>query len=789
MLFKSKISYLKRTKKWLYAPLLKIKYAAYVSYFFIFLVAKKRQDGISLVQTRGFATTIWSGLRWSQKKAKMRIRTTKLDYSHHFSPEDFFPRILFVTPDSASPSHVYRVENHIIALRKIGVTCAWLGLNETDLLEKVTGSIEILYLYRVGITLQEPWFNTAVKNGVRIIYDTDDLTFDRANYIPKFVDGLNFVSEKTRNHLMGEFIDQQLELIKKCDLTVGTTQKIVESFKKLGSESILIPNSVPTYMSEYAVAKAAPKLMDNRRVIGYASGSNTHRKDFAEVTNALLYVLENNPDCIFECIGFLPFNLTTIPKHLIPQIRVLPLVQAENLLATMSNWDVCLAPVELDNPFTESKSSLKYVHAALAGVVTVASPTEPFKNSIKNGETGFLATSHSDWKNYLQVLLENSELRNQMASLAYEDVIQNHTIDANLKHYREMMRLVGSGKHGLFEKLETKPWVALILNDPSLFSGGAKMALNLICAFGSEAKITVTFLNNPSDREVALFFQHYEISNELYKEELNVNEPDLLIATFWKTADYLISKRIDPSKVIYFVQDFEPYFYPVNLEFVQASQTYEYFRDSLVVLGSWNKKMLEQFFGIQPMLFLELPVDMNLYKSRSVKTEFDCLFFTRNNSERRLPDLMRETIQRISLMNPELKIGVFGTFDLGLQFRSNVTVLGEIDSELLPDLYSKSSLGVVASPTNTSRIPFEMVACGLPVIDIKGIFQTDRYPADFPVKYASPTADDVASEILNLLSNPEELSELQLKTYKYRGRLTSEAFFMESIQNFAKSIL
>ena len=37
----------------------------------------------------------------------------------------------------------------------------------------------------------------------------------------------------------------------------------------------------------------------------------------------------------------------------------------------------------------------------------------------------------------------------------------------------------------------------------------------------------------------------------------------------------------------------------------------------------------------------------------------------------------------------------------------------------LADLYRESTIGMVFSTTNPSLVPYEMMACGLPVIDLK----------------------------------------------------------------------
>ena len=53
--------------------------------------------------------------------------------------------------------------------------------------------------------------------------------------------------------------------------------------------------------------------------------------------------------------------------------------------------DINLAPLELDNPFCQAKSEIKFTEAALVGVPTVASPTQAFVYAMRDGEDGLLA--------------------------------------------------------------------------------------------------------------------------------------------------------------------------------------------------------------------------------------------------------------------------------------------------------------------------------------------------------------------------------------------------------------
>jgi hypothetical protein len=95
----------------------------------------------------------------------------------------------------------------------------------------------------------------------------------------------------------------------------------------------------------------------------------------------------------------------------------------QNLPEEIVRFDISLAPLEVGNPFCESKSELKFFEAALAEVCTVASPTGPFQRAIRDGETGFLATSEESWYRALLSLVDDPVRRRQLGRAAFYDAI------------------------------------------------------------------------------------------------------------------------------------------------------------------------------------------------------------------------------------------------------------------------------------------------------------------------------------------------------------------------------
>jgi hypothetical protein len=158
--------------------------------------------------------------------------------------------------------------------------------------------------------------------------------------------------------------------------------------------------------------------------IGYAAGSRTHQRDLALAVPALVQVLSENPSARLVLFRR-AVELEEFPelKRLEDQIEWRELVPVENLPLEYARFDINLAPVEVGNRFCEAKSELKFFEAALVGVPTIASPTQPFVDAIRHGETGFLANSNHEWHESLDRLIRDRELRERTAAKAYRDVL------------------------------------------------------------------------------------------------------------------------------------------------------------------------------------------------------------------------------------------------------------------------------------------------------------------------------------------------------------------------------
>lgn len=211
----------------------------------------------------------------------------------------------------------------------------------------------------------------------------------------------------------------------------------------------------------------------------------------------------------------------------------------------------------------------------------------------------------------------------------------------------------------------------------------------------------------------------------LSDKALETHESDIWIATLWESA-YVIKNK--PGYKMYFVQDYEPYFYPFGDRYQLAKDTYE-LGLHMVSLGPWCGKMIqENCVPASPVDVINFPVDTKAYafKKRDFnqyphKRTLKIAAYTKFSSPRRAPIHLQMVLANCQKLlkqrGLDLDIYYFGT-DKNAKF-INGQNLGKLNKGELLDLYHSCDFGIAPSMTNFSLVPFEMMSAGLPLIDFE----------------------------------------------------------------------
>lgn len=147
-------------------------------------------------------------------------------------------------------------------------------------------------------------------------------------------------------------------------------------------------------------------------VIGWAGG-DTHGADLAMVASALARVAADRPAVRFAATG-----LGAPPwPELADRTEVVPYRPVHELPALLSRFDVAIAPL-LDDAFNRSKSDLKFLEYAAAGLPSVCSRVGPYVESVQDGVTGLLADGEDQWVEALESLLDDPARARRLGTAA-----------------------------------------------------------------------------------------------------------------------------------------------------------------------------------------------------------------------------------------------------------------------------------------------------------------------------------------------------------------------------------
>ena len=231
---------------------------------------------------------------------------------------------------------------------------------------------------------------------------------------------------------------------------------------------------------------------------------------------------------------------------------------------------------------------------------------------------------------------------------------------------------------------------------------------------------------------------------------------DVAIATGWQTvARTLLLPRCKARA--YLVQDHEPDFYGASAEALWASESY---RQGLhcIAASEWLAGLLGERYGASAGHF-DLGVDGAEYRLSGARRDDLVVFYARAATPRRAVSLGLLALTELKRRRPGIEIVLFGEADeLPAPFpHRNVGVL---DASRLSELYSRAAVGMVLSLTNPSLIGLEMMACGLPCVELASDSMLASFGADGPLLLAAPDPLELCAAIESLLDDPARREQL-----------------------------
>ncbi len=130
------------------------------------------------------------------------------------------------------------------------------------------------------------------------------------------------------------------------------------------------------------------------------------------------------------------------------------------------------------------------------------------------------------------------------------------------------------------------------------------------------------------------------------------------------------------------------------------------------------------------------------------------IYYARYTTPRRAVPIGLMALAELKRRRPDVRIVLFGTNEV-LHASFAYDHVDVLSPEQLSWLYSEATVGLCLSLTNFSLMPKEMLACGLPCVELAGISAESIFGADGPLELAPLDPNRIADAMERLLVDRE----------------------------------
>lgn len=297
--------------------------------------------------------------------------------------------------------------------------------------------------------------------------------------------------------------------------------------------------------------------------------------------------------------------------------------------------------------------------------------------------------------------------------------------------------------------------VAWVCTPPGAGSGGHTTMFRMVAALERAGHSCVVYIDDRHGWELE---QHRRtirawwpwVGAEVRDLAAGIEDSHAILATSWPTAYPVLASPALGARC-YFVQDFEPWFYPAGSEALLAEATYR-FGFHGVTAGRWLAQLLRREYGM-PAGHFDFGCDLEHYAYDERGGRAGVCYFCRPDKPRRAHELAVAALELFATRHPEVEIHIYGEPAGALPFAA--TDHGLLTPAQLGDLYRRCSAGLVLSATNVSLVPHEMLAAGCtPVVNEA---EHNRVVLDNEhIAYAEALPFELAGTLSGLVSRPAE---------------------------------
>jgi glycosyltransferase involved in cell wall biosynthesis len=203
----------------------------------------------------------------------------------------------------------------------------------------------------------------------------------------------------------------------------------------------------------------------------------------------------------------------------------------------------------------------------------------------------------------------------------------------------------------------------------------------------------------------------------------------------------------------YLVNDHEPEFYAASTEAALAADSYRHGLHCIAA-SPWLRDLLIERYGATSDDF-KLGVDHTTYQPRPLNRRRDTvIYYARYETPRRAVPIGLMGLAELYRRRPDIRIVLFGGGH-PVHAAFPYVHMGVLSPKQLSWLYSEATIGLCLSMTNFSLMPKEMLACGLPCVELAGVSAESMFGEDGPIDLTPLDPAQIADALERLLDDQE----------------------------------
>ena len=330
-----------------------------------------------------------------------------------------------------------------------------------------------------------------------------------------------------------------------------------------------------------------------------------------------------------------------------------------------------------------------------------------------------------------------------------------------------------------------RPQIAWVISPPGRSSGGHQNAFRFM-HYLEEAgyDLTIFLYSATTYPKVSVAgvthmlagnagYQPLDASFEIYDPATGVvGDFDAVVASDWATA-YAAWRYERNVPRLYWVQDFEPSFFPQSPDYVVAENSYRLGLHGITV-GPWLANKLRRDYGMACDSY-EYAADAAVYQRTNDEKRTEIGFYARPSTGRRGTEFGLLVLEELHRRRPDITINIAG-WDMskaGLTFPFvNHGTLSVAD---LPPLYNRCAAMLTISLTCASLVPFENIACGtIPVVN-DGENTRESLRDDTRIAFVPLSVGAMVDALIEAVDRPDQVNHSRALATSMVGSSWSEA--------------